>query len=606
MNESSQIEPSLIDDLERRLAAGRVDADAFRVRWNQISNVRLVIAVVAVGAGFWWIRSGAGIWGVLTLILVAAFVAVLIWHQRLRRTRDLLFAIVTIREQSIHRVRREWSSIPVPQSRSIPIDHPYANDLDLTGRGSLVQLVDTTQTPAGNSQLLAWLVDGASTPEILRRQAIASDLLSERDWREQLQAAGMIESSPSGDPEALIGWVENASQVGVSPRHMVGVLLAILTVAGIILSAIGAIQFAYVFPLFLINGLLSFAFPRQSQLNELNQHQRAMRQYRSVLPVAERLPGQHQFTLELRTSLEHDGQLASAALSRLDRTLSLIIPPSTIVWFPLQLAVNWDLLVDGLLKRNAREIGPHIRRWIGSIGEIEALSALAGLNDLNPDWSIPNLGESGTSLRASQLGHPLLPADRRVSNDIELGPPGEVLIVTGSNMAGKSTLLRSIGLNAVLARAGGPVCAQSLTVPNQPVWSSVRIQDSLEQGVSLYMAELLRLKQIVDAAQSEPVTYLLDEILHGTNTTERRIAARTVMHKLLRTKSIGAVSTHDLELIDAGLGAKSTVVHLVDQVTESPDGPGMTFDYKVRPGLAPSSNALRLLKLVGLGEDAGN
>jgi DNA mismatch repair ATPase MutS len=169
-------------------------------------------------------------------------------------------------------------------------------------------------------------------------------------------------------------------------------------------------------------------------------------------------------------------------------------------------------------------------------------------------------------------------------------------------MAGKSTLLRAIGLNAVLANAGGPVCATSLTVPNYPVWSSVRIQDSLEQGVSLYMAELLRLKQIVDAARSGPILHLLDEILHGTNTTERRIAARSVIRQLIDAKSIGAVSTHDLELVDSSLQEPAECVHLVDQIVDGPDGPQMVFDYKLRPGLAPSSNALRLLELVGLGE----
>lgn len=177
------------------------------------------------------------------------------------------------------------------------------------------------------------------------------------------------------------------------------------------------------------------------------------------------------------------------------------------------------------------------------------------------------------------------------------------MIVTGSNMAGKSTLLRTVGLNAVLALAGGPVCAQSMEMGQFNVWSSVRVQDSLAQGVSLFMAELVRLRQVVDAARSGPVLYLLDEILHGTNTSERRIAARTVIWHLLRTHGVGMVSTHDLELIDADLQPHTTIVHLVDQIRQTANGPEMYFDYKVRPGMAPSSNALRLLELVGLGPD---
>jgi DNA mismatch repair ATPase MutS len=250
----------------------------------------------------------------------------------------------------------------------------------------------------------------------------------------------------------------------------------------------------------------------------------------------------------------------------------------------------------------AAGIGPQLRGWLGVVGEIEALAALASAATLNPDWTWPTVSADADALEAVALGHPLIAANRRVPNDVTVGPPGTVLIVTGSNMAGKSTLLRAIGLNAVLAQAGGPVCAGSLVVPNYPVWSSVRIQDSLEQGISLYMAELLRLNQIVDAAREGPILFLLDEILHGTNTSERRIAARSVIRQLMATRSIGTVSTHDLELIDATLEGAAECVHLVDQIVYGPDGPQMVFDYKLRPGLAPSSNALRLLELVGLGD----
>jgi DNA mismatch repair ATPase MutS len=265
-------------------------------------------------------------------------------------------------------------------------------------------------------------------------------------------------------------------------------------------------------------------------------------------------------------------------------------------------AVNWDLLVELRLRRLAARIGPHIRDWIAVIGRIEALAAFGNAAALNQDWTWPDVSTDADALEANALGHPLLPSNRMVPNDVTVGPPGTVLIVTGSNMAGKSTLLRAMGLNVVLARAGGPVCAASLIVPNYPVWSSVRIQDSLEQGVSLYMAELLRLKQIVVAARSGPILYLLDEILHGTNTSERRIAARSVIRQLIGARSIGVVSTHDLELVDANLEGPAECVHLVDQIVDGPDGPEMVFDYTLRPGLAPTSNALRLLELVGLGD----
>jgi DNA mismatch repair ATPase MutS len=204
------------------------------------------------------------------------------------------------------------------------------------------------------------------------------------------------------------------------------------------------------------------------------------------------------------------------------------------------------------------------------------------------------------------LAHPLLPGVTRVGNDVTVGPPGTLLLVTGSNMSGKSTLLRAIGLNVVLAQAGAPVCAHSLTMPPVELRTSIRLADSLERGVSLFMAELERLKEIVVAARDDTrprrLLYLLDEILHGTNTAERLIAARAVLGHLLRAGAIGAVTTHDLTLAaDGALATASVPVHFTEQVTGDGTGPGtMTFDYRLRPGLATSTNALKLLALVGL------
>jgi DNA mismatch repair ATPase MutS len=253
--------------------------------------------------------------------------------------------------------------------------------------------------------------------------------------------------------------------------------------------------------------------------------------------------------------------------------------------------------------------GAHARDWLAALGEAEALSALATLAYDNPRWVIPELIEHGDArIDARSLGHPLLSARMRVSNDIAVGPPGTFVLVTGSNMSGKSTLLRAIGTNVVLAQAGGPVCADEMQLTPVDVWTSIRIDDSLEAGVSLFMAELRRLKRIVDAARDparpRPLLYLLDEILHGTNTAERRIAARRVVNHLVQAGAIGAVTTHDLTLAeDPSLDAAAQRVHFTERF-ETRDGvTAMTFDYRLRPGLATSANALKLLAMIGLGDD---
>jgi DNA mismatch repair ATPase MutS len=290
--------------------------------------------------------------------------------------------------------------------------------------------------------------------------------------------------------------------------------------------------------------------------------------------------------------------------------------------FPvLQAVFLWNFHTLWLLEGWQRDNVQHAREWLQALGTLEAYSALATLGYDHPDWAFPEVttnqdeagevatGGHGAVLEARNLGHPLLPDEVCVGNDVSIGPAGTFLLVTGSNMSGKSTLLRAIGTNVVLAQAGGPVCASWLRLAPVILTTSIRVQDSLEHGVSYYMAELQRLKQVVDTslqardsgATSTPL-FLLDEILHGTNTSERQIAARHIIGYLLSIGATGAVSTHDLTLADSPQFAQDrALVHFTEQFERDSAGrPSMTFDYKLRPGLATSTNALKLMEIVGL------
>ena len=274
----------------------------------------------------------------------------------------------------------------------------------------------------------------------------------------------------------------------------------------------------------------------------------------------------------------------------------------------LQILGLWDLHVLAALERWQADSGRHARDWLAALGDAEALSALATLAYDNPDWTLPELVDESARVEARSLGHPLLPASSRVNNDITVGPPGTFVLVTGSNMSGKSTLLRAVGTNVVLAQAGGPVCAASMRLTPVDLWTSIRIDDSLEAGVSLFMAELRRLKRIVDAARDparpRPLLYLLDEILHGTNTAERRVAARRVLTSLIKAGAIGAATTHDLTLADdPALDGAAERVHFTERFERRDGAMTMTFDYLLRPGLATSANALKLLEMIGLGDE---
>ncbi|MGH2487078.1 MAG: MutS family DNA mismatch repair protein, partial [Ktedonobacterales bacterium] len=261
-----------------------------------------------------------------------------------------------------------------------------------------------------------------------------------------------------------------------------------------------------------------------------------------------------------------------------------------------------------LLECWQRRSGRYVRGWLERLSEMEALAALATLTFDNPDWTFPEIVEGETPLlTARALAHPLLPPEVRVANDVTVGPPGSFLLVTGSNMSGKSTLLRAIGMNVVLAQAGGPVCAASLRMPPLALATSMRVRDSLERGVSYFMAELQRIKDVVDAAQVAhdagqfTPLFLLDEILHGTNTTERQIAVRRIIPHLLALGAIGAVSTHDLQLAQTPeIAGVAHEAHFTETFHRGEDGPVMRFDYHLRPGIATTTNALKLMEIVGL------
>jgi DNA mismatch repair ATPase MutS len=316
----------------------------------------------------------------------------------------------------------------------------------------------------------------------------------------------------------------------------------------------------------------------------------------------------------LRAPIAGDQQRPSAAgaLDRLERILGFAsVRHTPILHWPLQALTLWDFHVWWTLEGWQRRHGRHVRGWMDAIAEVEALSALAGLAHDHPAWAWPVVSPDEDRLTATGLTHPLLAPERAVGNDIGVGPPGRVLLVTGSNMSGKSTLLRAIGLNAVLAQMGAPVAARRLRMPPLAVVTSMRLQDSLEDGVSFFMASLARLRLVVDRARlasadpSQPMAlYLLDELLGGTNTAEREVAVRGVVRHLVACRAIGALTSHDLALAEAPeLRAHGECVHFRESLGAGADaGAAMTFDYRLRPGVATSRNALALMRAVGLGD----
>ncbi|HKT40549.1 MAG TPA: hypothetical protein VJR48_19410, partial [Ktedonobacterales bacterium] len=431
------------------------------------------------------------------------------------------------------------------------------------------------------------------------------------DLREELTLFGRLSAMTVTEYQHFLTWAESDTWFG-QRRWLLWLsrLLPLLAVGAAVAQAAGLTRLPIWLGVIAINALLTWLVgkPVERILNEVADRKAIFLPYAGIFQRVERQRFAAPALRQLQARLSASGLNADEQLRRLgsilrfgDVRLSFFAPV-------LQAFLLWNFQALWLLERWQRRAGPHARTWFETLSELESLAALAALAFDNPTWTFPEFIEGQPAVVAARdLGHPLLPAEMRIGNDVTVGPPGSFLLVTGSNMSGKSTLLRAIGVNVTLAQMGGPVCARELRLPPVALATSIRISDSLEYGVSYFMAELQRLKLVVDTAeetrtQGERIPlFLLDEILHGTNTSERQIAVRHIIRYLVELGAIGAVSTHDLTLVSVPeIAAISTPVYFTETFTRGLDGPRMRFDYTLRPGIATSTNALKLMEIVGL------
>jgi len=595
---------------QARFRAGRERraAELRRLGWLRV----LAFALAALLA-WWGVRATAGgalRWGP-ALAAAVAFAALVRRYGRVRDAERELAALERVNADAEHRLLRDWAALPPAPPIPVPPEHPYAADLDVFGPASLWQLLPPVTSSPGRQTLARWLLAPAEPPEVRERQAAVAELTDQIDLRDALTvlAADVGEVTPR-ELERFVAW----DGADAWPRQRPWLvwtswLVPVATAAAIVSGGAGVTDPAlWVVPVALalvvtlagarhVRRMYGRVTARASALAGYARMFERLTTASFATPLLRRLHG------ELRAG----GLPAQSRLRELERLVRLSeLRLSPLLYGPVQLLTLWDLHVVRGLERWVREGGVEARRWFGALGEIESLGALAALRHGQPEWCVPEIDAGGVpELSGRRLGHPLLADTVRVPNDVTVGPPGTVLLVTGSNMAGKSTLLRAVGLNAVLAQAGAPACASSLRLTPVAVFTSMRVTDSLAAGVSFFMAELRRLKQLVDAAHGSDgrtELYLLDELLQGTNTAERQVAARTVIGHLLAAGAIGMVTTHDLSLAAAPeLASAARPVHFTETVSGAPGAMTMTFDYRLRPGVATSVNALKLMELVGLG-----
>ena len=603
---------------EQQVAAHTARRDAEAAVSVRISRLRLATVVPAIAL---LVLAGARTFSLVALtvglVLLLVFLVLVVWHARVEQRLEWHDALRTVNLHALARIGRAWDRLPPAEDPPPGIEHhPYAQDLDLFGRASLLQWLGPAATAAGARTLQEWVLAPAPASDIANRQRAVAELSPAVEWREHLAAHGRLAAGVRrAELEAFLRWAESAGPFSRPTTRRLRVAVLVITAAIWVLiglQAAGMAEAAYWLIPVVAGMILSFAtaIHIHGEFNRALVADQAFARYADLFAHAVHAPRDAPLLGAIRTRLASSGTDAPECLRQLNRILGFaqLRAGAAIFHFPIQALTLWDFHVFFALDAWRRRVGSSVRGWMNAVGELDALSALAQVRVDNPGWALPEVVDARMDavkkIRASNLGHPLIPDDRRVGNDVEVGPPGTVLLITGSNMSGKSTLLRAIGLNAVLAQAGGPVCAAALRVPTVDIETSIRVQDSLEHGLSYFMAALARLKGVLDRARHRDdgriVLYLLDEILQGTNTGERAIAVRGVARHLLTAGAIGAMTTHDLGLAaEEPLNTAGRLAHFTELVDEHG---AMTFDYRLRPGLATSRNALRLMRFIGIEE----
>ncbi|MDX1415219.1 MAG: MutS family DNA mismatch repair protein [Candidatus Promineifilaceae bacterium] len=627
-----------IDRLDRRL-------EDMKRRASRLSNWRLgIFATIFMFGAFVFFIWGALPWAIASVILLIPFVITVYWHRKIEYAIKRHYILLALKQAQAARMLLDWEKIPLAESIVVTKDHPFAADLDLIGERSILRLIDVSITKEGSQQLCDWLLETEPNPELtIQRQAIVKELIRLPALRDRLILNALMtsprvnwEGSSTGSTDAaqrlnrpkwsgtvLIRWLED-QKIDAKSLWTVLVLLSLMVPLNFALL-VGFISGALP-PLWIVSWLVYAAimlsqsrkvepiFRDAAYLNDL------LRQLSAVFSSLEQRPFTQSPALrDMFSPLRVPGHRPSQQLKRANGLLSaagLRINP--FVGLVLNAVAPWDIFIAHRLISFKQELVSLVPEWLDIWYRLEALNGLANIGVLYPHATFAIFKEIGADLNrcnsngsdrgecsqppfeAKNLGHPLIAEETRVYNDITIDQLGSVLIITGSNMSGKSTFLRSLGVNVCLAQAGAPSVAQSLSFIPLRVATSITVADSLMDGFSFFYAEVRRLKALLEMLHyphTYPLLFLIDEIFRGTNNRERLIGSKAYVETLTGGFGLGAIATHDLELVNL---AQSTEcinnAHFRDDIEDG----RMVFDYKLRPGPCPTTNALRIMRLAGL------
>lgn len=599
-----------VQRLERRISR-------LRQQTRHLSNWRLFcfLAGTAVSLVTLW-QFGLWPWAGVSALAVGIF-AYLVWQHR--RVEEALTRHVTwqkIKQTHLARMNLDWEAIPETLPAAVDGDHPFARDLDITGPRSLHRLLDTAVSRQGSVRLREWLLETVPNPEATHnRQKLVQEIASLTSFRDRLilhaamatnDPAAAIATADKWSSQGILDWLEGTARAPFAKRSLVILgVLSLITIALLLVDLLGQIgpwwlitwlpyAIYTAWQIRLIGGLFADAAYLADGLRKLQ----------AIFSLLENYQAKSKPHLVALCYPFHDPQKRpSVQLQRVSRIVAGAgIKNNPVLWFLLNFLTPWDVFFAYRMELARHDLSRLLPSWLETLTQLEAANSLANFAYLHPENVYPRLGtEHNRPLyQATALGHPLIPAHKRVHNDANFQQPGQIYLITGSNMAGKSTYLRTLGINLVLAYAGSPVVAKTFHAAYFRLYSSIQVTDSLADGYSSFYAEVRRLQALLAALQQNhpfPLFFLIDEIFRGTNNRERLLGSREYVRALACSQGMGAIATHDLELIKLaadfpGIGN----FHFRDAVQEGQ----MVFDYQLHPGPCPTTNALKIMALAGL------
>ena len=584
------------EEYARRLQARELSAAQLERLHVRIGYARLLLGI-AIAVMAWWAFARHAFSGWWLVAPITAFAVVAARHARILQARIRAQRAAELYRRGIARIEDRWAGVGPTGERFQDMHHIYAADLDLFGNAGLFQLLSTARTRMGEETLAGWLLAPAGVEEIRERQAAVADLRDRLDLREDV---GVLAENVGIHPDALLQWAEGPVQLRWGWVRVVAPILAAAAIATAVIWGV----YGTMLPFFAVLGINVVLARRLKHPLEqtLFGTEHAFEGLDLLSAVLARLEGEA-FSAprlqELRQQLVSQRLPPSRAIGKLRTIIDFIYSRDNMFLRVLDLGILYTVQVGFWAEAWRRRHGAAVRRWLDATGQIEALISLATYSYEHPADTFPEFATGAAVLEAEELGHPLIAADKSVRNSVTLGNGARVLLVSGSNMSGKSTLLRAVGINTVLAMAGATVRASHLQLTPLQLGASIRINDSLQEGSSRFYAEITRLRHIFDLAGGEPsLLFLLDELLQGTNSMDRRIGAEGIVRALVERGAIGLVTTHDLALaeISGPLDGRIRNVHFQDELEDG----RIRFDYRLRPGVVAKSNGLELMRSIGL------